>query len=93
MTLIARRNSMHERSATLFSSPCHRRAHHFHECLCTSFYTAGKICVAETRVDCIDDDKRGFGSSAGGNGADGEELKKFTDCVAAWIRESVVLSP
>lgn len=61
--------------------------------ICFSFHTAAKIRVAEIRVDCINDDERGFGSSVGGNGADGEELKKFTDCVAAWIRKSVVLPP
>ena len=64
-----------------------------HEYFCSSLCTTGDICVAETRVDNVDNDERGFGGGTGGNGADGETLEEFTGLIAAAIAILAALQP
>lgn len=93
MTISARSNSVHKRSATLLGSPCQRRAHYFHDNFRASFRVASDIRVAETGIDGIDDDEGGLCDSTGGNGADREELEELADKVAALIRILLVFVP
>ena len=80
MNFFANRNSLHQISATLLRSLCYHGFRHLEDVLCVSSCIALEVCIPETWVHCIDDNKGGFSGRAGHDGADREILGELLIC-------------
>lgn len=72
---------MNQRPAPLLSGPCQKGSHQLHSDRFSALLMAGKVGMAEPRVDCIDDNKWVCVGGSLGDFSSGEELEKFGDWV------------